>query len=538
MSTRLSRTIAELTRKAGQWLGLTDPPPRHDHVVVGDRFDDDAWTKTRSEATALTDLESELTAQLPHATDLLRDLFVLAIKHSATLRDCDDIEASRVPHHAIIDAIVRTPEFAQLHRHTVGDRYASAMAVLAQAPIIREMLDNHSTDAMTAADTADQQQQAAAAAAAAVADALVQASAASIDDVVPADLSTAVEGAVEAAEAAHRAAEDAHADATVAAAALGAALRAPLRAAAAEAATAARAERTLMDAWQISPDRLQRMSFDERTRLAQRLRSGRIGDYAELIGRFRMVAGAQDASRSDHGHDELAGVTRGDDLSRLVPGELTALAVPALRAQFAARYADAALNLYEIVGDAPQGLGAIIAVIDCSHSMSWTHPGPGGKPVSREAWAKACALALLDQARRHDRDFVAVLFSSPGDLDVFRFPAAEPAPLDRVLDMTDCFHDNGTDFKPPLTAAADIIAEQYNTRHTPRGDIVLITDGEDKVDDKWLCDWSARRSALGFRVFGISIKTQPSHTLTTLCDNLRIVDELTPTAAAELFHTI
>jgi uncharacterized protein with von Willebrand factor type A (vWA) domain len=37
--------------------------------------------------------------------------------------------------------------------------------------------------------------------------------------------------------------------------------------------------------------------------------------------------------------------------------------------------------------------------------------GPGG--VTWEAWAKACVLALLDQARAGKRDFVGILFSLP-----------------------------------------------------------------------------------------------------------------------------
>jgi hypothetical protein len=50
--------------------------------------------------------------------------------------------------------------------------------------------------------------------------------------------------------------------------------------------------------------------------------------------------------------------------------------------------------------------------------------GPGG--ITREAWAKACALALLDQARHARRDFVGILFSAADKVRVFRFPAGEP----------------------------------------------------------------------------------------------------------------
>ncbi|MGY2116638.1 vWA domain-containing protein [Nocardia gipuzkoensis] len=538
MNSRTVTTIAQLARKAGHWLGLTDPPPRHVHAVVGDRYDEDAWTQTLQEAASLTDLQAELTARLPHADDLLRDLFVLAIKHSPAIREADDMVASRLPNRAIIDSISATPEFEQLHRHTIGDRYAAAMAVLAQAPAIRAMLDN-ADDAQRLAEEAQRREQSAQVAADAVADAFAQADA-DVDgqQAVPDHHLQAVTQAIDAADTAQQAAGAATVHARDAAAALASGLRAGLREALSEAAAQAHAEKVLMDAWQLPPAQLQRMSFAERSDLAHRLRSGRLGEYAELIGRFRMVAQAEHARRSDHGHDELAGITRGDDLSRLLPSELTALAVPALRAQFAARYAEADLTMYEITGEERQGLGAIIAVIDCSSSMNRPHRDSRGKTVTREAWAKACALALLDQARRQRRDFVAILFSDATDIDTFRFPATEPPPLERVLAMADCFHSNGTDFQAPLSAAAAIIAEQYNRQHTPRGDIVLITDGEATVEDTWLTDWKSRKATLGFRVFGISIKATPGATLRTLCDDLRVIDELTPATTADLFRTI
>ena len=61
--------------------------------------------------------------------------------------------------------------------------------------------------------------------------------------------------------------------------------------------------------------------------------------------------------------------------------------------------------------------------LDTSHSMF--EAGPGG--VTREAWAEACALALLDQARHAGRDFVGIRFSAADKSKVFRFPADRSA---------------------------------------------------------------------------------------------------------------
>ena len=46
----------------------------------------------------------------------------------------------------------------------------------------------------------------------------------------------------------------------------------------------------LMRAWGVEPGQLERMPFEQRARLAQRLSSGRLGRFAQLIGRFRQMA--------------------------------------------------------------------------------------------------------------------------------------------------------------------------------------------------------------------------------------------------------
>jgi len=66
-----------------------------------------------------------------------------------------------------------------------------------------------------------------------------------------------------------------------------------------------------------------------------------------------------------------------------------------MRAAFAARYAEQRLFVYETRGEQHTGPGAVVACVDCSGSMSWAATGG----ISGEAWAKDCALALLDQAR-------------------------------------------------------------------------------------------------------------------------------------------
>ncbi|MFD0639757.1 hypothetical protein ACFQ9X_57230 [Catenulispora yoronensis] len=95
-----------------------------------------------------------------------------------------------------------------------------------------------------------------------------------------------------------------------------------------------------MAAWGVGPGDLERMDYAARAELAERLAGDRLSRFTEMIGRFRNLAAGERARRMENVRGEIVGITLGDDLSALIPSELAALAIPALRADFAARYAE------------------------------------------------------------------------------------------------------------------------------------------------------------------------------------------------------
>jgi uncharacterized protein with von Willebrand factor type A (vWA) domain len=168
---------------------------------------------------------------------------------------------------------------------------------------------------------------------------------------------------------------------------------------------------------------------------------------------------------------------------------------------FAARCAAGELMLYDSQGEQSTGRGAFITGVDTSHSMYVE--GPGG--VTRETWAKACALALLDQARHAGRDFVGILFPSADKIQVFRFPADRPADVYAVLDFAETFLGGGTSYQTPLTVASDLLGDEFNDAARMRGDIVMITDDECGVIEEWMRGRNDAKHLLGFRVQGMAI---------------------------------
>jgi len=518
--------LRDLAGKAARWLGL-DVPATHTSAVAADRFDDMTWHETLGQARALQDLTGTLAERSDYAADLVRDVFLAAVKASPQLRDRSAMDPSRLVNHQVLTALLETPEFTELRRESAGDPYAAAMAVLSLSSRLQTLLEQarHAQDAASAAAAARQD---ADAAREAVRQALEQAAAqADSDDGVPGTAARSAAHAMAQAEAADQVAAHAMQDASGALAAITAAARTAMRAAAADAAAQARSETALMHAWGVDPGQLRRMPFEERRRLAERLRGSRLGSFAALIGRFRAMAQAERARKTEHAPGELTGIEQSDDLAALIPSELAALGVPAMRAAFAVRMSERRLFTYATRGEEHAGHGAIIAAIDCSGSMA--EPSVGG--LTREAWAKACALALLDQARAGKRDFAAVLFGSATELKVYQFPRGQAA-IGEVLDFAEFFWDGGTDFEAPLSLAADLLEAEYNQDGRQRGDIVLITDGECGVSETWMRAYHDRKAALGYRTFGIALGGQPGPVLTALSDNLRSIHDLADTSVA------
>ncbi|MFD0314576.1 VWA domain-containing protein [Streptomyces flavalbus] len=530
-------TLANLASRSARWLGGPATAfGRHTTAVVGDRFDRITWRDTYEQSAGLRELTAELSERHDHAADLLTDVFLAAYQPAPRLRDRAELAPSHLPNHHLTTSLMESREFTELRRETAGDPYAAAMAVLAQGSALRGMLER-AGEARERAARAERARQTAEGAATAVAEAFQQATASAAEDgTVPPAAADAVGRAVEAAEAAARQAAEAGAQA-MAAAVPGA--RATARTAARQALAAVREEAALMRAWGVAPAETERMPFEQRARLAERLRTGRLAEWAELIGRFRQMASGERARRTEHATGELVGVTLGDDLSRVIPSELASLGLPALRAVFAARYAAGELMLYDTENEQPTGQGAIIACVDTSHSMY--EAGPGG--VTREAWAKACALALLDQARHASRDFVGILFSAADKISIFRFPADEPTDMPRTLDFAETFLGGGTSYQTPLSAAAALLDDEFNDTARARGDIVLITDDDCGVTEDWMRTWNTTKHRLEFRVFGVAVgnlrPAENGSVLEALCDNLRVVEDLTDVhAAADLFRVI
>lgn len=534
---RTLATLKALAQRAGRFLGLAEGDEKPSTAaVIDDYFAEMAWDEV-NQVPALAHMAERLSERHEHAADLIRDLFMAAYLATPQLREPGQIEPARLPHRQIIAGMLTSPEFSALRRETVGEPQTAAIAVLSLERRLRDLLNQARVAAAQARAHAEAQAragQAADAVAAALQRAVAQVRP---DGAVPATAARPVLAAIEKAEAAEAqtALAAALANATLSQAAPE--LRRLGRAAVAEAVEHVLGQQALMTAWGVEPGTAQRMSMAERRELTGRLGSSRMAKFAALIGRFRTLAEGERTRRIERGAGELVGITLSGDVKRAIPSELALLGHRAGRAVFAARLGSRRLLSYDQRAERPAGLGAIIAAVDCSGSMGI----PLTAGISREAWAKACALALHDQARAAAprRDFVGILFSDAGTVKVMRIPAGDLVDMDLLLEFVETFYGGGTDFETPLSAAVAILEEEFIRDGRTHGDIVFITDGECAVRPVWLREHRAAKKRLGFRVFGVAVASRVGTTLQQLSDNTRTIKDLTrPDEAADLYRTI
>jgi len=264
------------------------------------------------------------------------------------------------------------------------------------------------------------------------------------------------------------------------------------------------------------------------------LNSRKLQLLAKLVGAFREVAFEARRKRLSRAPQELHQIQMGSDLGRLLPSELLGLSRsrPGLHRDFLRRLVEGELLQYQLQGAAERG--PMVLCVDGSGSMSG----------SKELWAKAVSLTLMEIARRQKRRALALIFSAGHELFEVellgsrRRGRGRAAVMDEeVLRFAEHFPGGGTSFEEPLRRAMGAVTSKGNYR---RGDIVFVTDGEAHVSDEFVREIEDRRKVFRFRIRGILVDVQQSRveTLDRFCDDVRRVTDLTADSLADLFASV
>jgi len=208
---------------------------------------------------------------------------------------------------------------------------------------------------------------------------------------------------------------------------------------------------------------------------------------------------------------DVRGVTRSDDLARLLPSETMLLRHPLARRLFLARLAEKALATYQVEGVEPQrvlaeidevgeveqqtrrlvdGAGPILLCIDTSGSMA-------GAP---ETIAKAIALEAMRVAHKEGRRCFVWSFSGPGQTQHHELKLTADGIVELLAFLLTSFH-GGTDVGAPLTAAC--VKLEDGDWH--RADLAIITDGAFEPSREVRARIDRARRERGLRVRGVLV---------------------------------
>lgn len=279
-----------------------------------------------------------------------------------------------------------------------------------------------------------------------------------------------------------------------------------------------------------------KVSAQKRLELGRHLLGSRkLQLLAKLVGAFREVAFEARRQRVSRAPQELHQVQTGAELARLLPSEL--LGLPAHRGKlhldFLRRLVEGQLLQYQLEGAAERG--PMVICVDGSGSMTG----------SKELWAKAVALTLMEIARREKRRCLAITFSTGTPLLEVELLGRARSRGGRaqvreqeVLRFAEHFPGGGTSFEEPLGRALDAVASGTYRR----GDIVFITDGEAHVSDALVERVDQARKRHRFRIRGVEVDVRPDQsrrdTLERFCDDVRTVTDLTADSIADVFAAV
>ena len=487
--------------------------PNQKNSVTGDRFDKRAWNYITDQVPALGEQVSELAEKHPTSPEAYEDLFRLLNQGDPRFVDPEAMLENYRPQAALMRALHESEDLEYIRMKTRYDDYATAMAMLT----MKDRMENNLDELQDLIDKIEAAMQALQEAMDAAAEAV--ASGEGVDEAAE-GLAQAMKAAGAAQDAGDEKAED-----------LADSIARGLRKAKEE----LDRQEEQASAYGIQDGDLQRMSFEERNALKEQLDQSRVKDLANLIGQWSNYADAERRRSVRNAPAEIVDIETGNDLTKITASEVNNLAIPELEDLFWLRWVRHELMQKVVKGPDRAGKGPIIVICDESGSM-----GASLGDHSRDAWSKAVALALCDQARRQKRDFTYIGFSSGGQVWETKFLKGQTT-VDGIVEFTEHFFGGGTSYEQPLTRAMEIVREYAKGGRT-RPDIVFISDDECQVSAEFIEQWNKDRYEADVQCYGLQVGGGSGYKncMGEIADRCISIDHLTasPEALKDLFRNI
>ena len=218
----------------------------------------------------------------------------------------------------------------------------------------------------------------------------------------------------------------------------------------------------------------------------------------DLIGKMERLANHHQKEKARKGTNEIAGISIGDDIPRLLPVELVNLTDPTLEALFMAKLHERSLLEYYLKEQPVKNKGPIVVLLDVSYSMAGS---------SRAEWATAATFGIAAIAAKQKRSFAVVCFAGNIERE-FIFSKKEKRDPEKVMELLEIpYNGGGTNFEHPLNRGLEIIQQEKEFKEA---DIIMITDGESHLDSTFLDLFAKEKKELEFKVMSMLVGNQTS----------------------------
>ena len=239
---------------------------------------------------------------------------------------------------------------------------------------------------------------------------------------------------------------------------------------------------------------------DEFRHLVQEMNRNRhIRDVLKRLGKGSTSAEKKDKSKvAKIKRDELFGINKSGNISRMLPSELLNLEDENLKYLFYVKYLENSLLTYEIKGkdeiekneteEKISNKGPIVVCLDTSGSMK-------GTPLLR---AKALVLSITKILREENRELYVILFGAKGQFQEISLEGEED--ICRAIKFLKKSYEGGTDFETPLRRGIEIISEKENYR---KADILMVTDGSCRISYQFKRILKEEKEKLDFKIYTV-----------------------------------
>lgn len=253
----------------------------------------------------------------------------------------------------------------------------------------------------------------------------------------------------------------------------------------------------------FSYKQLREMGDEFKYLVNEMMRNRHIKDVLKKLGKGKLEKSEKSKNKvAKINRDEIFGITKSNNLARILPSELLNLEDESLKYLFYSKYLENRLLTYEIKGkneiekdeieEKISNKGPIVVCLDTSGSMK-------GTPLQR---AKALVLAIIKMLRDENRELYIILFGAKEQYQ--EISIKDESQIADAIKFLKKGYDGGTDFETPLKRAVEIISEKEDY---DKADILMVTDGACKISFTFKRFLRDEKERLKFKIYTVLCET-------------------------------